>query len=355
MNANENFLRAVNFDRPDYIPMTFHVNPACWNHYPVDELKQLMLDHPMLFPDFRPEDDPVPTSFEPWSTAGEPFVDCWGCKWETTENGIVGSVTGHPLANWDNFDRFSAAAPDPAKYNGRWEIDWDSLAAEYKNTLGKDAGAALPGGLMHGHTWLMLCDIRGYENTLFDMIENQPRLAELIEMIEQFNLAIIKKYISIGAKVISYAEDLGMQVGPMISPDLFRKFIKPSYQRIMQPARDAGCIIHMHSDGDIKTLAADLIEGGVAILNLQDRVNGIDWIRDTLAGKVCIELDIDRQDITPNGTPQQIDALIREEVEKLGSRAGGLCMIYGMYPGVPLENARALMTAMEKYATLHNS
>ncbi len=352
MNANENFLRAVRFERPDYIPMTFHINPACWSHYPVDALKQLMLDHPMLFPGFGPDDDPVPKSFEPWSTAGRPFVDCWGCTWETTENGIVGSVTAHPLAGWDDFENYSA--PDPEKYNGRWEIDWTELAASYRDRLGKDAGAALPGGLMHGHTWLLLCDIRGYQNVLFDMIEDRPELHRLIEMIERFNLAIIRKYISIGAKVISYAEDLGMQVGPMISPDLFRRFIKPSYARIMQPARDAGCIIHMHSDGDIKTLAEDLIEGGVQMLNLQDLVNGIDWIRRTLAGRVCIELDIDRQKITPHGTPRQIDSLIREEVEKLGSRDGGLCMIYGLYPGVPLENARALADAMEKYATLHN-
>ena len=45
-----------------------------------------------------------------------------------------------------------------------------------------------------------------------------------------------------------------------------------------------------------------------------------------------------------------IDALIREEVSKLGSREGGLSMIYGLYPGVPLENVKALMDAMEKYA-----
>jgi sulfur relay (sulfurtransferase) DsrC/TusE family protein len=83
-------------------------------------------------------------------------------------------------------------------------------------------------------------------------------------------------------------------------------------------------------------------------------VNGIDWIAQHFAGRVCIELDIDRQFITPYGTPAQIDALIREEVEKLGSRRGGLMMIYGLYPGVPLENAAALMDAMEKYAFFYS-
>ena len=153
---------------------------------------------------------------------------------------------------------------------------------------------------------------------------------------------------------MSYPEDLGMQIGPMLSPDAFRKYIKPSYQRLMAPAREAGCIVHMHSDGDIRTLVDDLIDGGVEVINLQDLVNGIDWIAERLAGRMCIDLDIDRQKITPFGTPAQIDALIREEVEKLGSREGGLMMIYGLYPGVPLENAAALMDAMEKYAPYYS-
>jgi uroporphyrinogen decarboxylase len=142
---------------------------------------------------------------------------------------------------------------------------------------------------------------------------------------------------------------LGMQIGPVLSSIHFRKYIKPSYQRIVAPAREAGCIVHMHSDGDIRALVDDLIDVGFDVLNLQDLVNGIDWIRANLSGRVCVDLDIDRQRITYAGTPRQIDALIREEVESLGSKQGGLMMIYGLYPGVPLANAGALMDAMERF------
>ena len=140
----------------------------------------------------------------------------------------------------------------------------------------------------------------------------------------------------------------------MVSPAHFRKYLKPSYARLIAPARDAGCIVHMHSDGDIRELADDLLEAGVEVLNLQDRVNGLDWIEARLLGKVCIDLDIDRQHVTFGGSPAQIDALVREEVERLGSREGGLMMIYGLYPGVPLENAGALMSAMERYASFYS-
>ena len=79
-------------------------------------------------------------------------------------------------------------------------------------------------------------------------------------------------------------------------------------------------------------------------------MNGIDWIRDNLKPRTSIELDIDRQKVTRFGTPKDIDDLIHEEVDKLGSKEGGLMMVYGQYPGIPIENASALMDAMEKYA-----
>ena len=153
-----------------------------------------------------------------------------------------------------------------------------------------------------------------------------------------------------GIDQMSYAEDLGMQVGPMTTRDLFRKYIKPSYKRLMKPALDKDIIIHMHSDGDIRDLADDLIDSGVQIVNMQDLVNGIDWIADKYRNKVCVDLDIDRQKTVPFGTPKQIDHLIFEEVKKISTPEGGLMMIYGLYPGVPVDNVKAIMDAMEKYA-----
>ena len=40
--------------------------------------------------------------------------------------------------------------------------------------------------------------------------------------------------------------------------------------------------------------------------------------------------------------------------DPLGRREGGLMMIYGLYPGVPLENVEALMDALEKYSTFYS-
>ncbi len=346
MNQRENLLKTVRFERPDHIPIHYHINESCWHHYPQDALKELMATHPVLFEDYEPTPEPVRPDYAPWARAEHPYEDAWGCTWETEDDGIVGSVTGHPLADLSALDGFTP--PDPSSTNGIGPVDWDAISHEMRSAEARNELAV--GSLIHGHTFLRLCDLCGYEALLFAMIDENPRLLKLIEMVEAFNMESVTRYLDAGAEWISYPEDLGMQVGPMISPELFCKYIKPSYERLMQPAREAGRIVHMHSDGDLHTLVDDLIDGGVEVLNLQDLVNGIDWIQERLAGKVCIDLDIDRQSVTVSGTPDEIDAHFRSIVTNLGSKEGGLMLLYGLYPGTPIENAKAVADAMERYS-----
>lgn len=341
----QNTLRAIRFERPDHIPMVFWINPACWHHYRPEVLFELMAGHPLLFPDFVPGPAAI-TEPAPWERAGLPYADAWGCVWQTADDGITGTVTQHPLADWA--DLASLVPPDPARTNAMSEIDW---AAERRQALEvTEAGKYCCASLEHGHTFQRLGYLRGYENLLLDMADGDVRLDGLIDMVEAFNLGLVKRYLDLGAAMMCYPEDLGMQKGPMLSPALFRRYIRPVYERLMAPAREANCLVHMHSDGDIRDLVEDMLASGVDALNLQDLVNGVDWIAAHLKGRVCIDLDIDRQQITPFASPGRIDALIRSEVEALASPDGGLMMIYGLYPGVPVENVRAVMDAMERYA-----
>jgi len=342
----KNTLQAIRFEHPEHIPVVFWINPACWHHYSHNALCDLVSEHPLLFPDT----EPGLTALAPWERAGRPYVDAWGCTWTTTDDGITGSVAGHPLADWDALESF--VPPDPGRTNGMGPIDWSAI--KEKTAAIRQSGELPVGSLEHGHLFLRLSYLRGYERLLYDMADGDRRLWQSIEMVEAFSLGIVRRYVDLGVAMMRYPEDLGMQRGPMLSPGHFRQHIKPVYERLMAPARAAGCLVHMHSDGDLRDLVDDLVVSGVDALNLQDLVNGIDWIAARLKGRVCIDLDIDRQSITRFGSPEQIDGLIRAEVQKLGSPAGGLMMIYGLYPGVPLENVQALMDALERYATFYS-
>lgn len=299
MSSRPNEVRAALFDKPDHIPMTFVVNDSCWMNYDQNQLCDLLESHPFLFPEFKRPELPFVPNYSYVARKDEPYKDDFGCLWKTSMDGITGCVVEHPLADLDDFATY--VWPDPEKCMGIGAVDW---AAEQKR----------------------------------------------LDALKAFNQGIVDHYLAIGVDQMSYAEDLGMQVGPMISPSLFKTYIKPSYQRIMKKAREKGVLIHMHSDGDIRTLVDDLVDGGVQVINLQDKVNGVDWIASHFANRTCVELDIDRQETTLNGTPEDIDEMIREDVEKLSSPSGGLWMIYGLYPQIPIENAKAVMDAMTKYA-----
>jgi len=343
----DNFTKAARFERPDFIPMKFAINASCWHHYNKEDLFDLMEEHKFLFPDFKRPNKKWEPFYPLVARKNEPYTDPMGCTWVTSDDGITGTVKNHPLEDWSAFGT-SWNIPDPNVTDGLYSVDWNEREKAWSDL--KAHKKPFKGGLRHGHTFLQLCDLRGYENLMFDMADEEPLLFELIEQLEEFNLSLVKRFIKNGCSSMSYPEDLGMQIGPMLSPSDFRKYIKPSYERLIKPAKEAGIPIHMHSDGDIRLLVDDIVDSGVEVINLQDLVNGIDWIAERFRGKTCVELDIDRQHITVRGTSAQIDALIKEEVSKISTPKGGLCMIYGLYPGVPLKNVKSLMDAMEKYA-----
>lgn len=343
--SKDALLKTIRFENPDYIPMTFHINEACWDAYDPDALLELAEQHPFLFPDvasLRGRKGHYAIN----ARVNEPYTDDFGCVWQTAMNGIVGSVHDHPLKDWEHYASYRM--PDPELSDGLGPIDWNAFEEQCRRQ--RASGEAVYGDLRHGHTFLQMCDLRGYDNLLMDMADEEELLDDLIARLEEFNLAQIRHFIKADVDIVRIPEDLGMQCGPMLSPRDFETYIQPSYRKMISLVHNAGKLVHMHSDGDIRLLADGIACDGVDVLNLQDLVNGVDWIAEKYSGKLCIDLDIDRQKITPFGTPGQIDALIREEVEKIGCREGGLMMVYGLYPGVPLENVKAVMDAMERYA-----
>ena len=349
MNRSD-LVRAVTFNFPDHIPVIFHINESCWDHYSREELIGLIREHPILFPDGPPEfalaGDPVP--YAPWCRSSEPWLDPWGCLWETSMSGIIGSVTRHPLESWDALDAYTP--PDFMETTHWYPVTWVEDASPSGGSIGF-FDCLRSGEIGHGHTLLKLFDILGYERTIYEMYDNTPQFRRLLAMLEEFNAGLVHQFISVSrVEWLGYAEDLGMQIGPLISPELFRRHILPSYRRLMEPAERADILIHMHADGDIRSLAEDLLTLPVDTYNIQDTVNGIDWIADTLKGRVAIDLDIDRVALSHQNSVTRVYEYFNRVLERLSDPAGGLILTYGLYPGVPIEIADALMDAMEQIA-----
>ena len=270
-------------------------------------------------------------------------VDRWGCHWTYPLESLDGICDGHPLASWASLRTYQPPAADDF-------TDWSKAAENARAAHAR--GQIASGGTDHGFIFLRLTYLRDFNNLMIDLAEDPPELHELIAKVEGYWFEVTRRWIEAGADVIAFGDDLGLQHALPISPATWRRCLAPSYRRIFQYCRAHGVHVQLHSDGYVLDIIPDLIDCGVSVLNVQDLVNGLDALRRLAWGKVYLDLDVDRQNITVFGQPEAVEAHIHDCIRALGSPQGGLSLIWGVYPGTPLANIEAAVRAMGQYATL---
>ncbi|MFN3621589.1 MAG: uroporphyrinogen decarboxylase family protein, partial [Nitrososphaerales archaeon] len=122
--------------------------------------------------------------------------------------------------------------------------------------------------------------------------------------------------------------------------------------KIFQKIRSRGIHVYLHTDGHIVEVLNQLIEAGVNVLNIQDRVNGLDNIASICKSRICVDLDIDRQYLVPFRRGEDIRNYIKRVVGLLAMRNGGLMLEAEIHPPTPLENIEAVANAMEEFMWL---
>jgi hypothetical protein len=316
MSIHKDRIKSLRFERPEYIPVGVSILPAAWMKHR-EAIDEIVARHPILFGAHKKGDrdyDEVGGTY----VAGE-HVDVWGCVWSNVQTGMESIVTHHPVPT--RADVHTLKMPE------------------------KDAG------FPHGFMYLRLADLRGFPELMMDFAEDAPELQMLIDVVLAYNLRQAKlklAELSDEPQLVYFGDDLGMQTSLAMGPQKWRQYLKPCYEQIYGPFREAGHYVYMHTDGHIFEIIPDLIDCGVNVVNPQVRANGLDNLASVCKGQVCVDLDLDRQ-LFPFCTPQDIDDHVREAVETLGSPEGGLWLKAEIGFDVPLENVEAICTALEKY------
>ena len=321
MGPHEDRLKSLLFEGPEQIPVSVSILPAAWMRHR-QALGEVVARHPALFGG-QPETERDYDAASGTYVAGE-HVDVWGCLWSNVQNGMEAIVTHHPVPT---------------------RADVHELKTPKENV-----------GFPHGFMYLRLADLRGFEELMLDFAEEPPELYMLIDTVLAYNLRQVKielDQLEGEAQIVHFGDDLGMQTSLPISHAQWRKYLKRCFCLIFRPIRDAGHYVYMHSDGHIYEIIPDLVECGVNVINPQVRANGLDNLARVCKGKVCVDLDLDRQ-LFPFATPAEIDAHVRQAVEALGSPEGGLWLKAEVGFDIPLENIDAICTALEKYRTYYS-
>lgn len=336
-----NYLKVIQFDHPEWVPCDVGILPAAWMRHR-EALEEIVLSHPRIFPDAlkgeRDFDEITNPLYEPGY-----HTDSWGSVWRNIERGLASIVVEEPLDDWANL---GAWRPPEAMVDDLFgPRDWGSIERELEAARAR-GDIRMGWGLPHGFFYMRLMFLRGFENLMLDMARDEPRLGELISIVEDYNVAVIGRVLEMGAEYLACGEDLGMQQALPMSPPMWRKFIKPSYEAMFGPCRDRGVPVFLHTDGHILEIIPDLIDTGVRILNPQIRANGLDGLVECAKGAVAMRLDLDRQ-LFPFARPSEIEDHIGQVYEALYMREGGLTLLAEIGPDVPLENVEAVCGALE--------
>jgi uroporphyrinogen decarboxylase len=341
LSNRENWLRAITFKHPEWIPCGMGFSLSNWQHQK-DDLLKLIARHPKLWPDFDPATR-VPTDRPVVYRQGEYFTDNWGCTWWNIQEGYEGQVVGYPLADWSALATYKM--PDPRTQSERSTRDWAKTA--------RDVAEAKAKGQLVGGDGERLFDrmyfLRGWENLMMDFATEPPELDRLIAMLTDYELRLVDLSLDLGVDTVGFHTDIGTQKALMISPASFRKHVKPMFKTVFQHCHDRGALVTLSSDGCVLEIVDDLIECGVNMHDPQLRANGLENIARAYKGKMCVTVDTDRQGYAFD-TPADLRREIKEVVDVMAEPEGGLMVGVGVYDeNVPMDNLEALAQALEDY------
>jgi uroporphyrinogen decarboxylase len=285
---------------------------------------------------------------------GEPgYLDMWHTPHKYTEVGEYYAIAGQPLGATElrqsDLESFPWPNPNhPGMFNGLAE----QARHWYQDTSYVVGADGIKVGVLQ-----TAAQLRGYDKLFLDFTLN-PSLADaLLEKITDLICQMYVNYMRVVGpyvQVVVITDDQGTQKSLMISPAMFRRFIKPNLKRVIEAIKaNAEVKVLMHCDGAIRPIIPDLIEIGVDILNpIQTVVKGLEDTRSLKAEfgtQVCFHGAIDVQQFLPNATPETVREEVARRSQDLGEQGGFiLAPCHNINRDIPLENIAALFATAQQ-------
>jgi len=276
------------------------------------------------------------------------YVDEWGvgwslCPYETPfGTGHYTEIKTHPLAAADAISRYRP--PDP----NRPELYRD--AAQLVREFGRDYFIV---GVTVTTIFETAWALRGLEQLMLDLTVD-PDLAEtVLDIPFHYHLTAAKTLVGLGVDMIWTGDDVGAQAAMMISPAMWRRFLKPRLAEFFAELKRINPAVKVayHSDGAIGPIIPELIEIGVDVLNpIQPACIDPARLKRDYGEKLCFWGSIDEQHTLPFGTPADVRNEVFSRLETLG-KGGGLIIgpTHHVQLDTPMENFRAMIETIKNH------
>jgi uroporphyrinogen decarboxylase len=154
------------------------------------------------------------------------------------------------------------------------------------------------------------------------------------------------------------SDDAGTQRGELMAPELFAEMIIPHYKRLCGWVHtNTNWKTYLHSCGSIYNFIPHWIEAGIDILNpVQISAANMEPERlmKDFGGKIVFwGGGCDTQKVLPLGTPEQVKEHVKHNISIFASRTGGYVFnqVHNIQQNVPVENVEAMFKAAFEFGT----
>jgi len=272
------------------------------------------------------------------------IINEWGVTLCKPAGGLYYDIVDNPLkeATTSDLERYDWPGPaDPGRFEGL-EEEAEYL---YRNTDYALVGPGCQTGLFE-EAWAL----RGFENFLADLILNPDFVHALLRRVLDFRKAMMGRYLQLVGRhldVVYIADDVTMQTGPIMSPETYRRLIKPYQKEFFQFTKErTEAKLFYHCCGNVAPFLEDFIEMGVDIINpVQVSAREMDTkvLKKRFGDRVSFWGAVDTQHVLPQGSTEEVRREVRRRVIDLAPGGGYiLAPVHNVQPDVPPENLSAM-------------
>ena len=185
-----------------------------------------------------------------------------------------------------------------------------------------------------------------------------PGVHDFLDRLVEIHLENLERFLkAVGNNIdiVLFGDDLGMQSGPQMSPEMYREYFKPRHQLMWAKAKKLADVkVMLHCCGGVRELLPDLIDAGLDTINpVQFTARGMET--EQLKKDFGKEIvfwggGCDTQQILPNGTPDEVYDHVKEQLEILTPDGGFVFQqVHNILPEVPPENILAMFSSVRDF------
>jgi uroporphyrinogen decarboxylase len=379
---------ALEHIEPDRVPTDFLATPEIWRK--LGEHLQLAPAASALADYLEPQKEALLRHFQidtrllsydmfvsPPESVLEPgaVVDYWGSLERSTPNrmwrqrltdGTARDVFGkHLKVVYNQFGAYeefatwplSAAASVEDLHSYRWpDPDWWDFTPLPGLLAELDREQPYHLRFRIGSVFEIAWQLRGMQEFLLDL-GLQPEIPQYImSRLGEIYVENTRRVLELAGHrldMVYFYDDVATQNSLMISPQMWRDYVRPHHARLVELAHARGLKVMYHCDGAIYPLIPELIDLGIDLLNpIQPDAKNMDGrrLKAEFGDRLAFHGGIDINHTLPQGTPDEVRVEVRDRVLNLG-RGGGyiLCSSHHIQPDTPVENVLAMYEVPLRY------